>query len=344
MLNILNIKKRTTPLWVEKKQLLIILISLCTLFWRGGEAYAQNNLVSNPSFEDTVACPLGGDQLYKAINWSSFRNTPDYFNSCCTNINCGMGVPNNIYGYQFAHTGNAYAGLITYYDPNSSINPYREYIGGTLVSPTVAGQKYFVTFYVNFADITLFATNKLGIKLSTSAYSNSNPYPVDNLPTAYSDSIYSDTLGWSKISFSFVADSSYNYLILGNFFDNSNTDTIGSNRTFSYYFLDDICLSTDSMYCDNFTSVININSASSNSLIESYSLTDTQLIIKFTENYFEKSITIYNTLGQCIFNGKTSDLKIELNLQLKNSLLLINIISNKKIETKKLFAIGNQIK
>ncbi|MBK5286545.1 MAG: hypothetical protein JJE25_14195 [Bacteroidia bacterium] len=42
------------------------------------------NLVTNPSFEDTVACPFGASQLNFATGWSSYWGTPDYFNLCGT--------------------------------------------------------------------------------------------------------------------------------------------------------------------------------------------------------------------------------------------------------------------
>src|SRR5437868_5222781 len=70
----------------------------------------SQNLVPNPSFEDTVACPNNLSQINRAIGWSSYRQTPDYYNSC--SINGGYsGVPLNQFDYQYPRTGNAYAGL-----------------------------------------------------------------------------------------------------------------------------------------------------------------------------------------------------------------------------------------
>src|SRR5437762_305023 len=89
-------------------------------------AHAQN-LVQNPSFEDTVSCPNAFDQMYRAAGWSSFRGTPDYFNGCAQNTSTS--VPVNTWGYQPTYDGNAYAFCLTFnYFPGN----LREYIGSEL--------------------------------------------------------------------------------------------------------------------------------------------------------------------------------------------------------------------
>ncbi|MCX6199441.1 MAG: hypothetical protein NTY88_09500 [Bacteroidetes bacterium] len=40
------------------------------------------NLVPNPSFEDTDVCPVGIGDVEKATGWGSYSYTPDYFNAC----------------------------------------------------------------------------------------------------------------------------------------------------------------------------------------------------------------------------------------------------------------------
>lgn len=55
---------------------------------------------------------------------------------------------------------------------------------------------------------------------------------------------------------SFIADSNYQYLCIGNFFINGLTDTLhyfNYQAYQSYYFVDDVCVSVDSNTC--FTSV-----------------------------------------------------------------------------------------
>ncbi len=320
-----------------KKLILLILTFACTF------CNAQINLVPNPSFEDTVSCPLGGDQLYKAINWYSFRNTPDYFHSCCINVNCGISVPNNIFGYQYPHSGEAYAGMISF---DLTGNNYREYLGVNLQYPTIPNQKYYVTFYVSWGATLGFtiAHNKLGVNLSTVSYSQTNPYPISNNPKAFTYNSIIDSIGWSKIQLSFTADSAYNYLILGNFFDNSNTDTLnlGQFNVHSYYYVDDVCLSTDSVYCSDFTTNLKYSNVIKNDLVESYIYKGDRLILNFNEKYKDKIISIYTELGQLIAFKLTDQKSIDIELKnMHNSIVFLNIISDNKFFTKKLFAIKN---
>jgi hypothetical protein len=216
---------------------------------------AQINLVPNPSFEDTVYCPTGLRQLYACEHWLSFGNSPDYFNACTP-----FSLPNSVFGYQFAHSGNAYAGAIFYRRPNTPVGPnYREYIGVKLLSNLVIGQKYYVSFFVvNGGKLNdAIANNKIGLKLFTVNFDSSSPPPLQNASTLFTDSIITDTLIWTKISGSFVADSTYQYLSIGNFFSDGVTDTIEifPFYTNGYYYIDDVCLSTDSIYNENWTGI-----------------------------------------------------------------------------------------
>ncbi|MBL7927362.1 MAG: T9SS type A sorting domain-containing protein [Bacteroidia bacterium] len=317
-----------------KKLLIIFLMLLARI------CSAQLNLVPNPSFEDTVSCPTSAFEISKADNWYSCRSTPDYFNICCNLYSGIVGVPNNVLGYQFPRTGNAYAGLIPY-DINGLLG--WEYIGTTLLTPTIIGQKYFVTFYISLADNTLFAINKFGIKLTMTPYSFNNPYPVNNSSLIYSDSIIIDTTGWSKIQLSFVADSNYQYLMLGNFFDYSLTDTVGSNRTFAYYYFDDICMSTDSVYCDNYTGLNHSTSNQPQTIIKNSYLKDDKLKVIFNDNYIEKEILIYSVSGQLLNTTKTMDQQIDIMLPGSSTIYFLCVYEKSKMESKKIIAIKNYI-
>jgi hypothetical protein len=223
--------------------------SLLFFFLLSQLCFAQN-LVPNPSFEDTVACPTGGGQVNLATGWSSYAHTPDYCNSCNTSF---IGIPSNQWGYQYPRTGNAYTGLICYM---SIVSNLREYIGIQLNQSLSIGQEYFVSFYVAMSFNVQgqrfgIAADKIGVRLSTTGYSSSNPIPTTNYAHIYSNSIISDTVNWTKVSGYFIADSAYNYLSIGNFFQDSFTSYIvlDTSAWYSYYYIDDICLSTDSLEC-----------------------------------------------------------------------------------------------
>lgn len=193
--------------------------------------------------------------------WDSYRSTPDYYNSCASYFS-GASVPTNIGGFQFAATGNGYAGFYSY---NPSSNPTRETIGRALSSTLNIGTKYFVSFKVSLCSIDSAlcfntATDHLGILFSTIPHSMTSPSSINNFAHVYTNTIITDTLNWTKVFGSFTADSTYQYLIIGNFFDDATTNkTFYFNQTLraSYYYVDDICVSTDSSFAQNWTGIAN---------------------------------------------------------------------------------------
>ncbi len=216
----------------------------------------SQNLVPNPSFEDTINCPDGTSQVTKAKYWNDLSNTPDYFNAC--SIIWEASVPENFAGYQDAHTGVAYMGMYCY----STVQLYREIIGANLLTPLTIGQKYYVNLkacmgYRQFGANTTAATNKLGVLLTTQNFT-SNPPPINNYSQVYFDSIVIDSINWVTLRGSFIADSAYTHICIGNFFDDAHTDTIHLGfwtGYLSYYYIDDVCISTDSLFSEVWTSI-----------------------------------------------------------------------------------------
>lgn len=215
------------------------------------------NLVPNPSFEDTIHCPSVFGQI-TANNWLVVREDAEYYNQCTTNPN--LSIPNNYFGFQWPHSGVAYIGIADYASDQPNI---REAIGSYLTTPLTIGQKYFVSFFACPANRPLWdyssaATNKLGMLFSTFAYSITNPPPIHNFSQIYATNIISDTTNWTIIRGSFIADSAYSFISITNFYDNAHTDTIHLDSTHvyqSYIYIDDICVSTDSLYCEVWTGI-----------------------------------------------------------------------------------------
>lgn len=219
------------------------------------QAIAQENLVPNPSFEQYTNCPDNYGELQNATGWQTSAGSPEYYNACDTS---GLvSVPYNDFGYQDAADGSGYIGLYTFLkdSPND-----REYVGRQLISPLVIGQKYYISMKVNLTlkpNYFCCASNKIGALFSTQQYQGSTP--VNNFSHVYSDKIITDTIGWTLIKGVMVADSAYQYITLGNFFDDLNTDTLQFNDSagvvFTYYYVDDVCVSVDSATCDFVTSI-----------------------------------------------------------------------------------------
>jgi len=269
---------------------------------------SAQNLVPNPSFEDTVSCPNDIMETYKAKYWVINVNSADYFNSCAGTSN-EVSVPKNSFGYQIPATGKAYCG--EYFYVKSTMGDVREYLGARLLSPLIPNQKYYGSFKVSWAD-GLCATNKLGILFTNSYYGDSTtwgavvvpPPLINNLAQVYTNSLITDSVNWTTISGSFIADSAYKYIYIGNFFSRTNTDTLWFNGYSgglpdckSYYYIDDICVSTDSATCVKLTGIKDSFLKSPfiifpNPAMESFTI-KTNLI-----NLQKIDITIYNSFGE----------------------------------------------
>jgi hypothetical protein len=282
---------------------LILIVFLIILIC--SNIYSQTNLVSNPSFEDTLSCPTYFTQINLSNSWSSFKGSPDYFNSC---NNTYVGVPVNETGYQNARSGNAYAGFYCF--AKFATND-REILGTELLQSLTIGQKYFVKFYVSLAIGVIhqnnIATNNIGALFSTRNFTFTDPIPINNYAQIYSDSIISDSINWTKIEGAFIADSAYRYFSIGCFFNDSMTSRLvfDTSASISYYFVDDVSISTDStldVEKNNILPIINIFPNPAKNWVE----------IKGNDI---SNILLYNILGQPIFINITQSnnlIKIDL--------------------------------
>lgn len=222
-----------------------ILPLLFTLFFFIHISFAQN-LVPNSSFEQYTQCPNDYGDIDKATHWESYSVSPDYYNRCT--VNPDISVPYNGLGYQQPSSGDAYTGFHTYADFYPNV---REYIAVQLDSNLVIGAEYDISIKVSLAlDTTpnnikaTCASNNVGIKFTTSPSPNQSLSTtlVDNFAHVYESSIISDTSSWTTISGVLVADSAYQYLIVGNFFNDTSTLTqqLFGNECSVYYYLDDV--------------------------------------------------------------------------------------------------------
>lgn len=301
------------------------------LFLLSRQSFGQTNLVPNPSFEDTIQCPVSINQPITTTYWSSYMDTPDYYNSCSNVSGSGVSVPSNMAGYQQAATGNAYCGLVTYINPSLGTN-MREYIGTQLTSPLVIGTKYYVSFKTCLAGGSWFdfniASNKIGVKFITYNFPNLAGPSVFNSAHVYTNSIITDSINWTTTKGSFVADSNYTQILCGNFFNDVNTSTIsvGSPNTMSYYLIDDVCVSTDSL-----TQITAINEFS---FIKNFAIypnpTSDYISIKLLNHLQIHSLNLFDKYGQTIFvKNPVSPDKIDLT-GISDGLYFIEIISDGK--------------
>lgn len=200
---------------------------------------AQQNLVPNPSFEDTVNCPISFGISEVNLWFSPNLGTPDSFHSCSEDF----GVPENVWGNQESYSGLAYAGIGTFLDSDVNV---REYIGVELISPLIGNKKYYFSFYISLGDIFQFATKGLELATSESQINQSNTTVLSAVNVVfYQDKFITDTKKWVNISGSFVANGNESYIYIGNFSTETDTLEVNPSATYpdSYYFIDNVCIS-----------------------------------------------------------------------------------------------------
>jgi len=297
---------------------------------------SAQNLVPNPSFEDTIGSnPCNINYI---VGWYTYSATVDYFNARCA----FNSVPDNPPGYQYAATGNAYCGFYSI----AFTENYREYIGRQLANPLIIGQKYYVSFKVVLVESAVCATANLGILFSTIPHIDSLPLdfnfgPTYNFAHVYTSNIITDTANWVTISGSFTADSAYQYIQIGNFFDDSNTDTlmiVSNPFCFSYYFVDDICVTVDSGNCDTITDIGEYDLINAINIYPNPA--NNELFIKLNTNQ-KISIKVYNLLGKLVYvsveqQAQNNTYKVNLSNQ-PAGMYFVQVILDNKIKSKKIF-------
>lgn len=227
-----------------------------------GVLYGQN-LVNNGSFEDYTVCPNTLDQIELATGWSNFRGSCDYFNSCSDDT---TSVPENWIGEQEAATGSAYAGIICFSDDDGNPFYVREWLGTPLTAPLTIGTQYHVSFKACLTTggfgtngSFIYAVNKLGVRFAVAPFFDSDFDAVPESAALYNSGIIADSTAWTTVTGSFVADSAYSFLLLGNFFGDANTSYVevlpDGLYQYAYYYIDDVCLSADPAFCTGGQSV-----------------------------------------------------------------------------------------
>ncbi len=224
------------------------------------------NLVPNPSFEEYLECPFSTAELdNQVVDWYSWSDTPDFFHECSNDLDGFAGVPENVWGYQWPMTGSGYAGVSTFMfiDPN-----LREYMAAPLLESLVIGQSYYVSFHASLYNggnkvNWVCATNHLGLRFFKDPnYTHFPPdqsFQPDNFAHLDYTEILTDSVGWTRIEGTFIADENYNWLAIGNFFTDENTTTQILNDTglcWGMYYIENVCVAANATDCDYLLSSI----------------------------------------------------------------------------------------
>lgn len=300
------------------------------------------NLVPNFSFEQYSSCPTQSSEIIFATGWSDANTgTADYYNACFTTGGVSVDVPNNWMGFQNANFGDAYGGIMLF-ENSSTITDYREYLQAQLASTLINGVKYYVSFRVSHSDSSCYVTDDIGVYFSNTQISQGDFLFINQTPQLENtdNNFLNSNSTWIKIEGSFIASGGENYITIGNFKDDINTDTIPvcttSNLDYksAYYYIDDICVSTDSLTCVNPVGIqtINLNNNNYNIIIKNGNLT--------VNSYINSSfnVSLFDISGKLIHQSFNHRNLFQFNIsQLNPSIYFVNIYNNLENHTQKIF-------
>ncbi len=265
------------------------LLLLCT------RLTAQVNLVQNGSFEDISDCPGQFEPINTAMGWfKPSTGTSDLFNGCAPSGNQG-GVPENWFGFQDSLNGAGYVGIFIY---RNSMDTYREYIGGNLISPLKPNHYYCLSFYVSMSDIFYFPVSTIGAYFSLDSLYIDNNYELPYFPQIENteSNFIADSVGWQRVSGYFKAIGGERFLYIGNFKDNQNTICLYSPGLLeykSYIYIDNVQL----YECD---SLVGIDELPKDPVSIYPNPAQDFVTIETPQNYNNAQLSIYNLTGQLI--------------------------------------------
>jgi len=277
-----------------------LIFSACHLFGQ--------NLVDNPSFETINTCTVTDGLLSKYVDhwYTPTYGTPDFYNVCFNSL--GNKVPKNMGGYQVAHTGVGYLGVVCGFQaPN-----WREYISSKLIDSLHVGKKYNVSFYVNLSDSSQMATSRIGMYLSKdSIYTKADTVLgfIPQIENTYGN-IITDTVNWTLISGSFIASGGERYITIGDFYADINSDsasiqTLQGFHKMAYYYIDDVSVVDSADIGDG------INELNNNLNFDVYPNPATGIVNVGLSQQGKYDLRLINVLGEVVYrqqetiDGKT---------------------------------------
>jgi hypothetical protein len=295
------------------------------------------NLVNNGSFEN-ISPPnnwnnWGGEFITASqtpihrvlLDWDEF-NSSDLFTSACTHT--WSGVPMNIKGSGQAKDGNNYVGFMLF--ANGQNNDNKEYIYQQLSNPLQSGKIYCLSFFVSRADRKEFAIENIGAFFSNNVQTTGSIGYINKTPQVVNQGLITDTIGWTEIQGCFTANGGEQYITIGNFNSDANTNSfyagtnnpIPSNPEYSYYYIDDITL------IDQTT--VGVNELGNGSSVSVYPNPANDVInFQFSNAIEKRKIELYDAIGNLVLEKDASSNSLSLTTEnLSNGIYFYSVKHN----------------
>ena len=222
----------------------------------------SQNLVTNGGFENLTSCTLPFF-FPKVVGWCDYSGYEYLFNTC---LPYTSGLVGNIpYSwsnmFQYPRTGNGFCANAFY--SNFGPGNRRGYIQTQLTQTLTNNKKYIVKFYVNLNNDSQYAVDKIcALLTNTPIACNTGSFTtiLANPQIINKNGIITDTLNWIEVCDTMTAIGNEQYLIIGNFFPDGNTNTSqaypGSREQIAHYNIDDVSVEeVTKAQCKNDTSM-----------------------------------------------------------------------------------------
>lgn len=266
----------------------------------------SQNLIGNGGFENYSSLPTNVMQSDLCIGWSKCNQggggTSDYFR---TNASGLVQLPNSYYATLNPHSGEAVMGFISYHGTSTN---YREYLSHALSAPLSVGQLYQVSFFLtngvyngNYGGC---GSNQLSISFTTSQVSQIGTGPIQGITPQFTLPTIFYNEDWQNFTFNFIADSAYQYILIGNFSDNAATliqNFENSPIDIAYYFIDDVAV-----YANLENGISETTLAKEKIFYNPFNHS-----IRFKETGTSGPIRFYSSDGKLIANFEITDQKFE---------------------------------
>jgi OmpA-OmpF porin, OOP family len=204
------------------------------------------NIIPNASFEEFGGYPIGW--YYKGTDFDDVMRywtsptiaSPDAYGA---RVRVPASWAEKGFGKQSPHSGQSMAG-ITVYGCGTGKPHCREYIQIQMKEPLVIGQHYVVEFWVGHLSASL-RVNNIGAYFSEKPLKVTTEGCLNVTPQVFSEPIMvAEGEKWTKFSAKFIAQTEADWMVIGNFFTDTQTTSVTpsvpSPLNFAYYYIDDV--------------------------------------------------------------------------------------------------------
>ena len=208
------------------------------------------NMVKNGSFEEVEGRLKKSGQIELAEPWKSATGEDaDLYSTTATKYPSAS-APDNVHGKAYAHSGENYAGANFYsYQGKES----RTYLIAKLKTPLKKGQQYCVKYFVTLSDLSKYSVDRVQAYVTKTVVNKdteTNLIYKAQIPKVTS-SIIEDQYGWQGVCGTFMSKGFENYILIGNFTSNDDTQYkkmkrpkgfVKPQQYNAYYYIDDVSI------------------------------------------------------------------------------------------------------